>query len=306
MKKILLIATGGTIASGMTENGLSPQIDAEELLSFLPEYAEICDVDCIQPFSVDSTNITPGHWLKIANVIEKKYTAYDGFVVTHGTDTLAYTAAALSCLIENPEKPIVLTGSQRPISDADTDAKKNMLDSLRFAASGHQGVCVVFGGRIIDGLRAKKIRTKSDDAFRSINAPEITAAKKHSKNVKFYYNLCRDVFLIKLTPATDKSVFGFAKRFRGVVVEGYGLGGIPDCYLDKVIELAENGTVVAITTQVMYEGCDLSVYEVGRQIKGKKGIIETFSLTAEAVTAKLMFALGQTDDADRIQQLFIQ
>lgn len=306
MKNILLVATGGTIASGITEKGLSPQIDADELLSFIPEYSQICNVDCVQPFSADSTNITSDNWLTIAAVIEKNYALYDGFVVTHGTDTLAYTAAALSCLIKNSTKPVVLTGSQRPISESDTDAKKNMLDSLRFAVSGHQGVCVVFGGKIIDGLCAKKIKTKSDDAFVSVNRPEITAAERHNQSVEFYHNICNDVFVIKLAPSMNETVFDFAENFRGVVIEGYGMGGIPDCYLEKLEALADSGTVVAVTTQVMYEGCDLSVYEVGRQIKGKKGIIETFSLTAEAVVVKLMYALGQTDDIDRIQQIFTQ
>ena len=305
MKNILLIATGGTIASGMTENGLSPKIDANELLSFVPEYKQICNINCVQPFSVDSTNITPDHWLRIASVIEHNYNDYDGFVVTHGTDTLAYTAAALSCLIENCQKPVVLTGSQRPISEIDTDAKKNILDSLLFACSGHNGVCVVFAGRIIDGLCAKKINTKSDDAFRSINMPEITVAEKHNKTVKFYHRLCKDVFVIRLTPGMDKSVFEFAKKFKGVVVEGYGLGGLPDVYLDVISDLIENGTVVAVTTQVMNEGCDMSVYEVGRQIK-EKNIVETGCLTVEAVTAKLMFALAQTENIDEIRNYFIQ
>lgn len=304
MKKILLIATGGTIASGQTEKGLAPQINAVELLSFVPEYTEICNVDCVQPFSIDSTNVIPEHWLQIASVVEENYNLYDGFVVTHGTDTLAYTAAGLSCLIENSQKPIVLTGSQRPISENDTDAGKNILDALRFSVSDYHGVAVVFGGRIIDGMCAKKVKTKSDDAFRSINAPEITAAKKHDCCVKFYHNLCNDVLLIKLTPGMSKTVFDFARNFKGVVIEGYGLGGIPDCYLEKTEELTANGTVVAVTTQVMYEGSDLSVYEVGRQIQGKHGVVETGALTAEAVMAKLMWALGQTDDFAEIQKLF--
>ena len=306
MKNILLIATGGTIASGMGKNGLTPEIDAEELLSFVPEYKQICHVECIQPFNVDSTNLTPEIWLEIASEIEKKYNDDDGFVVTHGTDTMAYTAAALSCLIQNPQKPVVITGSQRPIKNEDTDAKKNILDALSFASSGHHGVCVAFAGRIIDGLYAKKIKTKSDDAFRSINAPEITVAKKDNTDTVFYHNLCKDVFLLKLTPGMHSSVFDFAKQFKGVVVEGYGLGGIPDCYIQKIDELNEAGVVVAVTTQVLYEGCDMSVYEVGRQVKDKACVIETGNLTAEAVTVKLMLALGQTENLAEIKDFFKQ
>ncbi len=304
MKKILLIATGGTIASGMTEDGLSPQITADELLSFVPEYAEICHIECVQPFSIDSTNVTPDCWLEIVSVIEKNYSLYDGFLITHGTDTLAYTAAAISCLIENPKKPIVLTGSQRPISEKGTDAKKNIIDALLFAVSGHCGVAVVFAGRIIDGAYAKKIKTKSDDAFRSINCPEIIAAKNTENIVKFHHDLCKEVLFIKLSPGMSDTVFDFAKGFKGVVVEGYGLGGIPHCYLKKIDELAENGTVIALTTQVMYEGCDLFVYEVGRQIKDKPNVIETGLLTPEAVVTRLMVALGQSDDINAIREYF--
>ena len=133
MKKILLIATGGTIASKYTEQGLSPQISANELLEYVPAAREFCTIDTEAPFSLDSTNVCAKHWAALAELIEKKYEYYDGFVICHGTDTMAYTAAALSYLIQNNRKPVVVTGAQKPIDLAITDARSNLLDS------GHTG-----------------------------------------------------------------------------------------------------------------------------------------------------------------------
>ena len=130
MKKILLIATGGTIASKYTEYGLKPQISAEELLKYVPDAAGFCEIDAVEPFSLDSTNVCAAHWVELAKLIEQKYEYYDGFVVCHGTDTMAYTAAALSYLIQNNRKPIVVTGAQKPIDLAITDARMNLMDSL--------------------------------------------------------------------------------------------------------------------------------------------------------------------------------
>ena len=114
MKKILMIATGGTIASEMTPSGLAPELNPQQLLSFIPRIAEVCEVECLQLYSLDSTNIRPQHWLGIAQAVRENYDQYDGFVISHGTDTMAYTAAALSYLIQNSPKPIVLTGAQKP------------------------------------------------------------------------------------------------------------------------------------------------------------------------------------------------
>lgn len=306
MKKILLIATGGTIASSLSENGLIPTVRADELLSFVPGYKEICDVDCVQPFCIDSTNVTPEHWLKIVALIKEKYDLYDGFLVVHGTDTLSYTACALSCLIRNSKKPIVLTGSQRPVADIDTDAKKNLIDSLRFAVSGHQGTVVVFDGKVIDGMCAKKIKTLSDDAFVSVNRPEIRELNISDGETVFYDKLEPNIMTVKLTPGMPESIFDSAKKFRGIVIEGYGLGGIPEKYMDKIHQLSESGVVIAVTTQVLFEGSDLSVYEVGAHAKKIKNVVETGLMTSEAVTVKLMWALAQTGDINEIIKYFAE
>lgn len=165
MKKILLIGTGGTIASDVTEDGLAPELTTEQLLSHLPAISGICDVDCVQLLNLDSTNMRPEHWLKMVRCIRENYGRYDGFVITHGTDTMAYTAAALSYLIQGSPKPVVLTGAQKPIGFDSTDSKINLTDAFRCAASDLPGVSIVFNSHVILGTRARKTRTKSFQAF---------------------------------------------------------------------------------------------------------------------------------------------
>lgn len=178
MKNILLIATGGTIASKKTSSGLIPSLTSEEILESVPEIEQMCNIDTIQLMNLDSTNINETHWLKIAKVVEDNYEKYDGFVICHGTDTLAYTASALSYLIQDSQKPIIITGSQKPIDLEVTDAKTNLLDSLLFASYEYSyGVNIVFGGKVIPGTRGKKVKTKSYNAFRSINFPYIATIK---------------------------------------------------------------------------------------------------------------------------------
>lgn len=152
-----MIATGGTIASRAGEDGLAPEMDSSGLLGRVPEICEFCRPDSVQIFNIDSTNITPDHWVKIAETIRDNYDAYDGFVVCHGTDTMAYTAAVLSYMIQHSPKPIVLTGSQKPIDKEDTDARINLRDSFLYASSENAAdVVIVFQGKVIAGTRAKK------------------------------------------------------------------------------------------------------------------------------------------------------
>lgn len=172
MKHILLIATGGTIASAEDGNGLSPALTGEELARSVPEIEGVCELSIVQPMNIDSTNMRPADWLRIAEVIRENYDAHDGFVVLHGTDTMAYTAAALSYLIQDSPEPIVLTGSQQPMGNPFTDAKINLYQSLVYAASDRsRDVSIVFGGYAIAGTRARKQRTMSFNAFNSINYP---------------------------------------------------------------------------------------------------------------------------------------
>ncbi|MFR5732070.1 MAG: asparaginase [Clostridium sp.] len=185
LKRILMIATGGTIASKRSAEGLKPLMTSEELLGFVPHVKEFCEVTAMQVINIDSTNIQPKHWLLISSTIERLYDQYDGFVVCHGTDTLAYTASALSYLIQNSPKPIVITGAQKPIDLEITDAKTNLSDSFLFASCDKaHGVNIVFDGKVIAGTRGKKERTKSYNAFSSINFPYIATIQ--DSNIIFY------------------------------------------------------------------------------------------------------------------------
>ena len=154
VKRILMIGTGGTIASEMSPSGLTPELNSDQLLSFVPRIGELCHVDCIQLYSLDSTNIRPAHWLGAARTIRERYDDYDGFVISHGTDTMAYTAAALSYLIQGSPKPIILTGAQKPIWFDGTDSKRNLTDAFLYACRGCGGVQIVLGFMLerYDGL----------------------------------------------------------------------------------------------------------------------------------------------------------
>ena len=154
-----MIAVGGTIASVETKEGLRPEITSEEILTYIPEVSILCQIDAIQLFNIDSTNVYAKHWKALVSCIEENYAAYDGFVVTHGTDTLAYTAAALSYFIQNSRKPIVITGSQVTIAAENTDARDNLLNAFIYAADDRAcGVHVIFDNKVILGTRARKSR----------------------------------------------------------------------------------------------------------------------------------------------------
>lgn len=316
-KKILLIATGGTIASCKTESGLAPGLSAEQLLSAIPEAKELCTIDTLQPLHLDSTNIQPSHWLLLAKLIEEKYDHYDGFVLCHGTDTLAYTAAALSYLVQHTEKPVVLTGAQRSMDEETTDAKTNLLDSLRFACAGKSGVALVFGGHVIAGTRARKMRTKSYNAFTSLNFPELASLQdgrlvryipwKETGSPRFYHHLDTRVFVLKLTPGMPPEFITQAGALcTGLILESYGVGGIPDLYLEALEDLIQQGKTVVMATQVPQEGSDLSVYRVGHVLKKKYDLLESRDMTLESTVTKLMWALGQSTQPQEIRRLFTE
>ena len=309
MKHILMIATGGTIASKATADGLTPQLTSGELLAEVPELEQLCRIDTVQLMNRDSTNINSRDWLQMAACVRVHYDAYDGFVLTHGTDTMAYTAAALSYLIQNNAKPVVITGSQKSIFNQDTDARENLRDAFFYACDdGACGVHVVFDHKVILGTRARKMRTKSYNAFSSIDYPE-TAILRGRQLVEFGRAMNPRVFLLKLIPGIDAGIFDYLKaHYRALVIESFGVGGLP-CYGDEsfynaVRDWVESGRVIVMTTQVPHEGSDMEVYQVGHRAKRELGLIEAYSMTSEAVVTKLMWILGQTGDSAEIRRLF--
>lgn len=321
MKHILLIATGGTIASRDAGEGLTPQLSSEDLMALVPELKEICLANTVQLMNLDSTNISAAHWLQMAACVRENYDRYDGFVLTHGTDTMAYTAAALSYLIQNNEKPVVITGAQQSISNRDTDARENLRDAFLYAADDQAcGVHVVFDHRVILGTRARKMRTKSYHAFESVDYPE-TAIIRNRKLVyyiqeqvrgetKFHNAMRSGVFVWKLVPGSDARIFEALKpHCRALVLESFGVGGLPQYgdakFFDAVKDWIESGRVIVMTTQVPFEGSDMEVYQVGQKAKRELRLIEAYGMTTEAVVTKLMWILGQTEDRDQIRKLFI-
>ncbi len=320
MKKILLIATGGTIASHLGAEGLVPEIKADELLKCVPEVFDFCEVDAIQIYNIDSTNVTPMHWVKLATSIRDNYEKYDGFVVCHGTDTMSYTAAMLSYMVQHSPKPIVLTGSQKPIDKVDTDGRINLRDSFLYATSDlASDVVIVFQGNVIAGTRAKKIRTKSFNAFSSVDFPNLGVIRdgkiiqyivtdKQDKP-EFYLSLNEKVGLLTLTPGQKGEILDAYFRCNdAVVLSGYGTGGIPeDEYygFHKVIQKWEKkGKTLVVTTQVQHEGSDMDVYQVGRGLKNRFALLESYSMTYESIITKLMWILAQTKDDEEIKTLF--
>jgi L-asparaginase len=317
MKRILLLATGGTIASVEGKEGLVPGLTADELLRHFQNASQSVDVTCHILMNRDSTNMQPEHWVQMAQEVAQNYEQYDGFVITHGTDTLAYTSAALSYMLRGLRKPVVITGSQVPISFKKTDAKKNVADALRFACEDVGGVFVVFDGRVIIGTRAVKMRTKSYDAFESINHPYV--ANISGDKVSYYWepsvteeklivetNICPDVFVLRLHPGTKPEIFDCIKQlYKGVIIESFGNGGVPfegRNLLPKIKELTEQGIAVIISTQCLEEGEDLYLYEVGRKV-AQYNVIVSGDMNTESIVAKLMWALGKTTNINEVKQI---
>lgn len=319
-KKILLIATGGTIASQSGADGLIPELNANSLLKYVPEIFDFCDVETVQPYTIDSTNVTPRHWICLAKTIQEEYEKYDGFVICHGTDTMSYTAAMLSYMVQGSPKPIVLTGSQKPIDKEDTDGRINLRDSFLYASSAPAcDVVIVFQGKIIAGTRAKKVRTKSYNAFTSVDFPNLGVIRdgkiieyirtpKKDKPL-FFTELNEKVGLLTLTPGVKGEILdAYFRLHDAVVLSGYGTGGIPEGEyygFYKVIESWEKkGKTLVVTTQVQQEGSDMNVYRVGRGLKNRFDLLESYSMTYESIITKLMWILAQTKEDEKVKELF--
>lgn len=320
MRRILMIATGGTIACQRTGRGLTPLLTSDELLRFVPGIGELCRVETLQLMNLDSTNITPRHWLQMAAAIEERYEDYDGFVLCHGTDTMAYTAAALTYLIQGSPKPIIVTGAQRPIDLELTDAKQNLSDSFRYACYPPAcGVQIVFDGKVIAGARAKKTRTKSYNAFSSINFPTLALLQdgriiqylreEPMERPVFSHELDTRVGLCKLIPGAGADLLAYYLSCHdAVIIESFGTGGLPQGedagFFREIDKFAAQGKIIVMTTQVQSEGSDMSVYQVGREIKEHHRLLETYDMTLEAAVTKLMWILAKTRARDEVEKLF--
>ncbi|MCR5137318.1 MAG: asparaginase [Oscillospiraceae bacterium] len=308
-RRILLVATGGTIASQLSAHGLRPDLDGAQLLSYVPELQEEYEIEAIQVCNIDSTNMTPKVWDEIVAAVECKYLYYDGFVICHGTDTMAYTSAALSYMIQNSNKPIVVTGSQKPISEENTDARQNLIDSIRYAGDPlSQGVVLIFNGNVIAGTRAKKTYAHSYNAFSSVNFPVLAVIQErkiirfipqqvYQEPVRFCYHLNDSIVILKLIPGTKPELLEYLfQNYDCIVIESFGVGGIPQSLLDTFYEQMEKwistGKLVVMATQVANEGSNMEVYEVGQRIKEDFHLMEAYDMTLEATVTKLMYLMS--------------
>lgn len=311
MKNILMIGTGGTIASKENDKGLAPGLTTEELLEYVPGIRKVCNPFSLQICSIDSTNMSPTYWKLIVKSIEDNYDNFDGFVICHGTDTMAYTSAALSYMIQNSTKPIVITGSQRPISSDITDAKTNLLDSFIYASDDcSHDVSIVFGGKVISGTRAKKEMAKSFNAFTSINFP-FPAIIQDNRVIRylppisiqgspvFYHEMGESIFLLKLIPGTKPEILRYLfDHYDCIVIESFGVGGLPEQLTQEFYQIMQDaiqkqGKIVVMATQVVNEGSDMTVYEVGKKVKSDFDLIEAYDMTLESTITKLMWLMGR-------------
>ena len=319
-KKILLMTTGGTIASMPGGEGLEPHRSdvMERELEQLRTYYDITvrDVMCL-----DSSNITPEEWQMIAREIFESRAGFDGVVVSHGTDTMGYTASAVTFMLPNIDLPVVFTGSQLPLADMLSDGPDNLRTAFAMAASGCPGVFLAFDRKVMLGCRAVKVRASGFSAFESINAryaglvsnlglvldrdvlPEIKGPAELKTDIS------KNVFLLKLTPGLNPAVFDMlaAMGYRGIVVEAFGLGGfnVLGKSLRGIQRAVEDGISVVVTTQCLYDSADLGVYQVGNRLL-EMGVIQGRDMTSEAAMTKLMWALGQGMEQDQIAKLFAE
>lgn len=317
-KKILLLTTGGTIASLPGGEGLEPRRSdvMERELQQLRTYYDLTvqDVMCL-----DSSNIRPQEWQRIAGAIYDNRLDYDGVVVSHGTDTMAYTASAVTYMLPGIDRPVVFTGSQLPMADMLSDGPANLRTAFAMAASGKNGVFLAFDRKVMLGCRAVKVRASGFSAFESVNARyaaqvmgrglvlDESVLPRATKPAAFCRELSEKVFLLKLTPGLDPAIFDMLATmgYRGIVVEAFGLGGVNVLHqgLRGIHRAVEEGISVVITTQCLYDSADLEVYQVGKKLL-ELGVIQGRDMTSEAAMTKLMWALGQGMDQHQIAKLF--
>jgi glutamyl-tRNA(Gln) amidotransferase subunit D len=323
-KRVVLMGTGGTIASKIDyrTGAVHPSFSARELVQAVPELAGLAKLDCRLLFNILSENMEPDYWKRIAEECAQALNGgAEGVVIAHGTDTMGYTAAALSFMLEDLTKPVVLVGSQRSSDRPSSDSSGNLIAAVRVALSDLSGVYVVMHGTSSDshcdihlGTRVRKMHTSRRDAFKSINASPIGRVKEEVEflqehprrregKVRANTKLEDRVALFKIYPGVSGELFeALLDRYRGIVIEGTGLGHVPENLLPAIDKAREKGIPVVMTSQTLYGRVDMKVYSTGRELL-KRGVISGQDMLPETAYVKLMYVLGQTDDYDKVKGL---
>ncbi len=331
---VLLIYTGGTIGmvQDAEDNTLKP-FDFEHILDSVPEIRNFTykiDTHSFDPL-IDSSDVEPELWQRLARLIASKYDSYDGFVVLHGTDTMAYTASALSFMLEDLTKPVILTGSQLPIGVARTDGRENIISSVEIAAAkdeyGHAmvpEVCIYFNNNLMRGNRASK--TSADDfaAFRSLNYPMLATTGvdiKYNREfilkprdwnapLKLHTKLDTRVSILKIhpgiTPGVVRDILNGSDT-RAVILETYGSGNAPskDWLIEAVREASETGKILVNVTQCPKGAVNMDIYANGRALK-EAGVLGGYDCTTESALAKLFCILGQNKSSQQVKSEVVE
>ena len=319
-KHILLLTTGGTIACTSGDQGLQPQ-NSGVMQYALEQLRGFYDITVRDVMCLDSSNIRPAEWQLIAQTVFQERENYDGIVISHGTDTMAYTASAVTFMLPGLNKPVVFTGSQLPLTDLLSDGPDNLRTAFAMAASGQPGVFLAFDRKVMLGCRAVKVRASNFSAFESVNARYVAQVSSNGlvlnphalPQVKgqpqLLDRISQTVFLLKLTPGLSPEIFHALKGlgYKGIVIEAFGLGGMTvlNRGLQGIRNAVDSGIGVVVTTQCLYDSADLQVYQVGQQLL-QLGVIQGRDMTSEAAMTKLMWALGQDMNQQQIADLFAQ
>ena len=308
-RRVLIISTGGTFNCVNTDSGLQPQFNEETLREKLAPVSADCELKFENLFNIDSANIQPKHWILISECINKHYKSEDGIIIIHGTDTLAYTSSMLSHMLKGIPIPIIITGSQLSINNPVADALENMRLAIYMAKNKYPGVYVAFNRKIMLGKYVSKTYSKSFNAFESINHPNVGMVDAYGLRIdeklvpkvdpffRVKNNICDKVFLLKLTPGLNTDIIDYIieKEYKGLIIESYGLGGLPNGegndFATKCNQAIEKGIKVIVLSQCTYDGIDLNVYETGLKLKDS-GIISMPLATKEYAYTRLMWELG--------------